>query len=59
MIGVSPLSLTVIMADYDNLAGYDELRQMAETLLIPSISSMGAFIGMPFQRRISTMNPSN
>jgi hypothetical protein len=54
-VPISPLSMVVIMADYDNLTGYDELRQMSQTLLIPSIGSMGAFVGMPFQRRLSTM----
>jgi hypothetical protein len=51
----TPLSLVLYMAEYDNLAGYDELRQMPETLLTPSIGSMGAFVGMPFQRRITTL----
>jgi hypothetical protein len=42
------------MADYDNVAGYDQLRQMPETLLTSPIGIMGAFVGMPFQRRIIT-----
>lgn len=50
-VAVTPSSLGLYMADYDNLAGYDQLRQMPETLLIPSIGTMGAFAGMPIQRR--------
>ena len=51
-VAVTPSVMTFYMADYDNLAGYDEFRQMPETLLLPSIGSMGAFVGMPFQRRL-------
>jgi hypothetical protein len=51
-IAVTPDYMFLYMADYDNLAGYDELRQMPETLLVPSIGTMGAFVGMPFQRRL-------
>jgi hypothetical protein len=46
------------MADYDNLAGYDQFRQMPETLLTTSMGSMGAFVGMPFQRRIFSVSGS-
>jgi len=49
---VAPSLVTLYMADYDNLAGYDELRRRPETLLTAPIGSMGAFVGMPFQRRI-------
>jgi hypothetical protein len=51
---VTPTSAIMYMADYDNLAGYDQLRQMPETLLTTPIGIMGAFVGMPFQRRIMT-----
>jgi hypothetical protein len=51
-VAVAPDVMTLFMADYDNLSGYDELRQMPETLLVPPIGSMGAFVGMPFQRRL-------
>jgi hypothetical protein len=51
-VAVTPTSMIFYMADYDNLTSYDELRQMPETLLLPSIGSMGAFVGMPFQRRL-------
>jgi len=61
-VTVKPTSVTLGMADYDNLASYDQFRQMPETLLISSngvnpfavtpIGVMGAFVGMPFQRRI-------
>jgi hypothetical protein len=53
-VAVTPGALTMYMADYDNLAGYDQLRQMPETLLTSPIGLMGAFVGMPFQRRIIT-----
>jgi hypothetical protein len=51
-VAVTPSVMTFYMVDYDNLAGYDEFRQMPETLLIPPIGGMGAFVGMPFQRRL-------
>lgn len=51
-VAVTPGPATLYMADYDILAGYDELRQMPETLLTTPIGAMGAFIGMPFQRRM-------
>lgn len=50
-VAVTPGTMTLYMADFDNLAGYDELRQMPETLLTQPIGTMGAFVGMPFQRR--------
>jgi len=53
-VAVKPVSVTLYMADYDNLTGYDQLRQMPETLLTTPIGVMGAFVGMPFQRRIIT-----
>jgi len=53
-VAVTPTGLTLLMADYDNVAGYDELRAMPETLLTTPIGLMGAFVGMPFQRRIMT-----
>jgi len=53
-VAVTPSSGTMYMADYDNVAGYDQLRQMPETLLTSPIGIMGAFVGMPFQRRIIT-----
>jgi hypothetical protein len=53
-VAVQPSSVTMYMADYDNVAGYDQLRQMPETLLTSPIGIMGAFVGMPFQRRIIT-----
>jgi hypothetical protein len=53
-VAVKPSSATMYMADYDTVAGYDQLRQMPETLLLSPIGSMGAFVGMPFQRRIIT-----
>lgn len=52
-VAVTPSTLALAMADYDNVAGYDELRQMPETLLVSSIGSIGAFIDMPFQRRVA------
>jgi hypothetical protein len=54
-VAVKPSFMTLYMADYDNLTGYDELRQMPETLLVPSIGNMGAFVGLSFQRRV--INP--
>jgi len=51
-VAVKQDSVTLYMADYDNLAGYDQLRQMPETLLTTPIGVMGAFVGMPFQRRL-------
>ena len=50
-VTVTPNFMSLYMADYDNLTGYDELRQIPETLVVPSFGSMGAFVGMPVQRR--------
>ena len=50
-VAVKPASATLYMADYDNVTGYDQLRQMPETLLTQPIGVMGAFVAMPFQRR--------
>lgn len=49
---VTPSGMSLYMADYDTVAGYDELRQMPETLLTTTVGTMGAFVGKPFQRRI-------
>jgi hypothetical protein len=54
---VTRTGLILFMADYDNVAGYDQLRAMPETLLTTPIGLMGAFVGMPFQRRIITASP--
>lgn len=51
-VTVKPTSVSLNMADYDNVTGYDQFRQMPETLLTSNIGVMGAFVGMPFQRRI-------
>jgi hypothetical protein len=51
-VPVTPRLATLYMVDYDNLTGYDELRTMPETLLTTPIGVMGAFVGLPFQRRL-------
>lgn len=51
-VAVTPLTGTLYLVDYDNLTGYDQFRPLAETLVVPPIGVMGAFVGMPFQRRI-------
>lgn len=43
------------MVDYDVVAGYDEFRQMPETLVESSFETKGAFVGMPHQRRYMTV----
>ena len=53
-VTVRPIILQLSMVDYDNVAGYDQFRQMPETLTTP-IATVGAFLGMPFQRRIFTI----
>ena len=50
---VVPAGVTLYLADYDVLDGYDALRQMPETLLTTTPGTLGAFVGMPFERRIS------
>jgi hypothetical protein len=57
---VAPGLLFVVYGDYDQVAGYDDLRRMAESFLPIMItasndvpSALGAFIGMPFKRRLS------
>lgn len=49
-VAVVPGTLQLNIVDYDTVAGYDEFRQMPETL-IGSLANLGAFVGMPFQRR--------
>jgi hypothetical protein len=50
-VAVTASVALVSMVDYDKVAGYDEFRRMPETLVAP-LASLGAFIGVPFQRRI-------
>jgi hypothetical protein len=45
----------VTTVDYDTVDGYDEFKRSPETLVVPLISSLGAFVNMPFQRQISTI----
>jgi predicted small lipoprotein YifL len=51
---VTPLITATIMVDYDMVAGYDDFRRAGETLTA-SIGTLGAFVAMPFQRRIMTV----
>lgn len=51
-VPVTPDSGVVSIVDYDVVTGYDEFRQQPDTLVAPSIDLMGAFVGMPFQRRL-------
>jgi len=53
-VAVQPASVSLGVVDYDTVTGYDQFRQMPETLLTSNIGNMGAFVGMPFQRRIMT-----
>jgi hypothetical protein len=53
---VELINMVAIMADFDNLAGYDELRPMAYALLNPPIGSIGAFLDIAYQRRVTTLN---
>jgi len=50
VVEVTPTTLLLNIVDYDTVAGYDEFRRMPETL-IGSVANLGAFVGMPFQRR--------
>jgi hypothetical protein len=43
---------TVFAVDYDVVNGYDDFRQQPDTLLTSPTEVMGAFVGMPFQRRL-------
>lgn len=47
---------SLTMVDYDVVAGYDEFRPLAETLVEASFDDKGAFAGMPHQRRMSSMS---
>ncbi len=49
-VAVMPTTLLLNIVDYDTVAGYAEFRRMPETL-IGSLSTLGAFVGVPFQRR--------
>jgi hypothetical protein len=46
-VGIS----AILVSDYSNVAGYDALRRMPETLLLSSMSTLGTFINEPFARR--------
>jgi hypothetical protein len=50
-VAVTAGSLSLAIGEYDNVAGYDELRQMPETLLTTSMAELGTFYAVPFQRR--------
>jgi hypothetical protein len=50
-VTVTPSIAAVLVADYSNVAGYDELRKLPETLLLSSLSTLGTFVNEPFQRR--------
>jgi hypothetical protein len=50
---VSPVITANIVVDYDQVNGYDDFRRAPETL-ISSIGTLGAFVNMPFQRRMAT-----
>jgi hypothetical protein len=51
-VTVLPDSGSVTIVDYDVVTGYDEFRQQPDTLVTPSIELMGAFVGMPLERRM-------
>jgi hypothetical protein len=51
-VTVTPTTVGIVMVDYDKVAGYDELRQMPETLALSSIGSIGAFVDVAFGRRV-------
>ena len=54
-VAVRVKTAVLYMANYDVVAGYDGFRQMAETLVLPQFEDMGAFVGMPHQRRYMTL----
>lgn len=53
-VTVIPDSGSVSSVDYDVVTGYDEFRQQPDTLVTPSIDLLGAFVGMPLERRMYT-----
>jgi hypothetical protein len=55
-VAVTPTSGTVFAVDYDVVNGYDEFRQQPDTLLTSTTDTMGAFVGMPFQRRLYSVS---
>jgi hypothetical protein len=50
-VPITPTSGTVSAVDYDVVDGYAQFRQQPSTLLFSPVDDMGAFVGMPFQRR--------
>jgi hypothetical protein len=50
-VPISLLSGSVLTVDYDVVNGYGEFRQQPDTLVTSATDTMGAFVGMPFQRR--------
>jgi hypothetical protein len=51
-VPVIPKRGTVVAVDYDIVTGYAEFRRQPEVLVMPLIDLMGAFIGLPYQRRM-------
>jgi hypothetical protein len=53
-VEVTPTRVNWTVVDYEDLAGYDAFRQMADTLVVLDTSSVGAFVGQPYRRHITT-----
>lgn len=49
---VTPHTANLVMANYDVLNSYAQIRQMPQILLTDPAGNMGALLGQPFQRRI-------
>ncbi|HSK03841.1 MAG TPA: hypothetical protein VK932_21455, partial [Kofleriaceae bacterium] len=54
MVAVTPTTGTVFAVDLDTVDGYAQFRRQPDTLLFSPFDDMGAFLGMPVQRRLYT-----
>lgn len=53
-VAVTPTNGTVFAVDLDMIDGYAEFRRQPDTLVFSPFDDMGAFLGMPLQRRLYT-----
>jgi hypothetical protein len=53
-VEVTPQSGAVALVDYDIITSYDAFRQQPDTLVTTFLSAMGAYVDVPYQRRMYT-----
>ncbi len=51
-VAITPTTGTVFAVDLDTVDGYAQFRRQPDTLVFSPFDDMGAFLGMPIQRRL-------